>query len=258
MHTLQVAAGHVELSRLGGAAGEADGVELPAQLTGVDLHADVDVRAEDDALRLHLGEPTRQEPLLHLELRDAVAEEAANAVIAFEDGDGVSGAGQLLSAGEAGGAGADDRDGLAGEGLGRLRLDPSLIPSVVDNVELNLLDADCVVVDRQHAGRLTGGGAEPAGEFREVVSGVQPVDSVAPLTAKHEIVPVGDDVPQGAAVLTEGDATVHASSGLLLQVVNWKLVVYLKPIAQTLIYGAPLRRLALKLQESGWLSHVRP
>jgi hypothetical protein len=81
---------------------------------------------------------------------------------------------------------------------------------------------------------------------------------VAPLTTKHEIVPVRDDVPQGAAVLTEGDATVHASSRLLLQVVNWKLVVYLKPIAHALIYGAPLRHLALKLQESGWLTHVRP
>jgi hypothetical protein len=40
--------------------------------------------------------------LLHLELGDAVAQQAADAVGALVDGDGVSGAGELLGGGEAG------------------------------------------------------------------------------------------------------------------------------------------------------------
>ena len=53
-------------------------------------------------------------PLLHLEVGDAVAEQAADAVGALEDGDGVPGAGELLRGGQAGGPGADDRHRLAG------------------------------------------------------------------------------------------------------------------------------------------------
>ena len=51
--------------------------------------------------------------LLHLELGDAVAQQAADAVGALEHDDVVPGARELLRGGEAGGPGADDRDLLA-------------------------------------------------------------------------------------------------------------------------------------------------
>src|SRR3990170_831883 len=78
-------------------------------------------------------QPAVQVPLLHLELGDAIAEEAADAVRALEHGDGVAGAGELLGAGEPGGAGADDGDGLAGEGVRGLRFDPALLPGALDD-----------------------------------------------------------------------------------------------------------------------------
>src|SRR3989304_4908401 len=80
----------------GGAAGQADGVELRHQLAGVDIGADVDAGAEDHAFGLHLGQPPVNVLLLHLELGDAVAEQAADAVRALEHGDGGAGAGGLL------------------------------------------------------------------------------------------------------------------------------------------------------------------
>ena len=105
----------------GGADREHDGVVPVAQLPAGDVHADVDAGAEDGALALHLVEPPVEVPLLHLELGDAVAQQAAGLVGALVDRDGVAGAGQLLGGGQAGRAGADDGDGLAGEPLRRLR-----------------------------------------------------------------------------------------------------------------------------------------
>ena len=88
-------------------------------------HADLDAGAEARALGLHLREARLEVLLLHLEVGDAVAQQAADAVVALEHGDRVAGAGELLGGGEAGGAGADDGDGLAGEALRRVRGRPS-------------------------------------------------------------------------------------------------------------------------------------
>ena len=62
-----------------------------------------------------------EDGLLHLELGDAVAQQPAGLVGALVDGDGVPGAGELLGGREAGRAGPDDGDGLAGQPLRRLR-----------------------------------------------------------------------------------------------------------------------------------------
>ena len=69
---------------------------------------------------------------------------------------------------------------------------------------------DRILVDAEHARRLARRWAETAGELG-VVRGVQSLDGVAPTVAVDEIVPVGDEVAQRAAVVAERDAAVHAS-----------------------------------------------
>ena len=64
-------------------------------------------------------------PLLHLEVGDAVAQQAAGLGELLEHVDVVAGARELLGAGHAGRARADDRDLLAGLRRRRLRLDPA-------------------------------------------------------------------------------------------------------------------------------------
>ena len=102
MDALEVAALDRQVARLGRAAAEADGVELGEELLGRDVDADVDAGLEDDPLGLHLLEPAVEVALLHLEVGDAVAEQAADPVGALEDGDRVPGPGELLGAGQAG------------------------------------------------------------------------------------------------------------------------------------------------------------
>jgi hypothetical protein len=77
------------------------------------LHA-----AEDDFL------------LVELHVGDAIHEEAAGTVGTLEDGDGVAGFVELRGGAEAGGAGTDDGDFLAGALLQAARASPSLHPSL--------------------------------------------------------------------------------------------------------------------------------
>src|SRR5207302_4092330 len=121
----------------------------------------------------------------------------------------------LLRGAQPGGTAADHGDALAGAVRRRLRLHPALVPGAVDDRDLDLLDGDRVVVDRQNAGRLAGRGADAAGELGEVVGVVEAGDGALPVVLVDEVVPFGDEVAQGAAVVAEGNAAVHAAGALL-------------------------------------------
>src|SRR3546814_4688318 len=69
--------------------------------------------------------------LLHLELGDAVAQQAADLVGALIDRDRVTRAGELLGGSQARGTGTDDRDGLPGQPLRRLGPDEARLPRLV-------------------------------------------------------------------------------------------------------------------------------
>ncbi len=66
------------------------------------VDADVGRRPENDSFGLHLFESTVEEPLFHLEVRDSVTEQAADAVGSLEDGDRVARAGELLGTSQPG------------------------------------------------------------------------------------------------------------------------------------------------------------
>ena len=142
------------------------------------------------------------------------AQQPADAVLLLVDRDVVSGAGELLGAGEPGGAGADDGDALAGAAFGHLGLDPALFPGLVDDGAFDGLDGHRGVVDVEGAGGLAGRGADAAGELGEVVGGVQDLDGGLPVTFVDQVVPVRDDVVDRAALVAEGDAAVHAARTL--------------------------------------------
>jgi hypothetical protein len=123
----------------------------------------------------------------------------------------MAGAGELLRAGEPGRAGADDRDALAGAARRHVRHDPALLPGAVDDRAFDRLDRHRIVFEVERAGRLARRGADAAGEFREIVGGVELVDRCAPMIAGDEIVPVGDEVIDRAAVVAKRNAAIHAA-----------------------------------------------
>ena len=64
-----------------------------------------------------------------------------------------------------------NRDAFAGAVGGDLRLDPALIPAVLDDGMFDCLDGDGGIDQVQRAGRRTWGGADAAGEVRKIVAG---------------------------------------------------------------------------------------
>ncbi len=199
-----------------GAAGEHHRVVVGEELLGRQVDADMGAVVEGHAFAFHLRDAQVDDPLLHLEVGDAVAQQAAGLGEFLEHVHVVAGARELLRAGHAGRARADDRDLLAGLRRRRLGLDPAAGDGAVGDRAFDGLDGDRVVVDVERAGRLARRRADAAGHFGEIVGGVQVARGLLPVAAIDEVVPVRDLVVHRTAGVAVRDAAIHAARRLLL------------------------------------------
>ncbi len=219
VYAAEVGPGHVQRPRLAGAHAEANRVELAAQLGGGDVAADVHARLEPHALPRHLLQAAVDDPLLELEIGNAIAQQAADAVVLLEEHRLVAGPIDLLGGGQAGGAGADDRHPLARPRGGQDGLDPAFLRRPVRRSGYSMcLMVTGAIVDGQRAGRLAGGRADPAGHFREVVRRVQVLGRRPPVAAIDQVVELRDAVLHRAAGgVAKRNAAIHAAGRLLVE-----------------------------------------
>ena len=259
VHAVELAARHRQVARHARADGQDHGVMGVAQLLGADVDADVDAQAQLDALGHELLHAALDDRLLDLEVGHAEAHEAAGRLVALVEHHGMPGAAQLLRRGHARRPGADDRHAAPALATRGHRDDPAGVPRVVDDRVLDLLDRHRVALaDLQHAGGLARRRAQAAGELREVVGGVQLADGVLPAVAVDEVVPVGDQVAQRAAVVAEGHAAVHAAPALRGELVVGALddellvgVLAADALDRVVVWDPD----ALDLQEAAHLAH---
>ena len=142
------------------------------QLVGRNIDADIGAVMKDDAFALHLHDALVDVMLFHLEVGDAVAEQAAGFRPAFVNVDLVAGARELLRTGKSGRPRADNRDFFAGLCCRRLGLEP-LRDGVVGDRALDRFDGDRVLVDVERAGRFARRRADAPRDFGKVVGRVQ-------------------------------------------------------------------------------------
>src|SRR5262249_46646413 len=123
----------------------------------------------------------------------------------------VTGARQLLRRRQARRPGTDDRNLLAGLLLGRLGRNPALGKGLVGDAAFDGLDRHRLVVDVERAGGLTWRRTDAAGNLGKIVGRMQIARRRPPLLAVDQIVPVRDLIVYGTAVVTVGNAAVHAA-----------------------------------------------
>ena len=165
----------------------------------------------------HLGEAPVQHRLLELELGDAVAQQATDALGPLEDHDRVSGPGELLGGREPGRTRSDDRHLLAGPGAA-----PDGAPAHQSSAAHSAISSSTCLISTgsevmpEHARALARRRAEPAGELGEVVRRVQAVARLGePARAATRSFHSGMRLPERATLVTEGDAAAHAPGRLL-------------------------------------------
>ena len=258
MDPLQLAPRDLQIARPLRATAQQNGVEPVAQLVHCDVHADVGVRDEAHALRLHLAYPPVDEALLHFKVRYAVAQQSADPVVLLEHRDVMARAAELLRRGQSRRSGADHRDPLAGSKRRRLGQNPALLECPVDHGLFDLLDRDRRLVNAEHAGSLARRRADAPRELREVVGRVQDPHRLLPASAEDQIVPVGNDVVHRTPGVAERHAAIHAARALIPDAVFRKRLVDFEPVIDSIRNGAPLWQLPCVLHEPGHLTHEPP
>ena len=158
-------------------------IEVLEQILGRQIDADMGAVMERDAFHIHLRHAAIDVMLLHLEVGNAVAKQAAGLGVFLEHVHVVAGARELLRAGHAGGTRADDRDFLSGLDRGRLGLDPALLEGAVGDRAFDRLDGHRIVVDVERAGGLARRRTDAAGDLREIIGGVQVARGFLPVAA---------------------------------------------------------------------------
>ena len=258
MDTLQLAAGQVQIARLFGAAGQQNRVKFLAQIPNRNVAAHMSLGLEPHSLGAHLLQPPVDEVFLHLEIRNAVAQQAADAVVFFEYRDLMSRARQLLRSRQSGRPGADHGHALARAHAGWFRFDETLFEAAVHDGLFNLLDGDRRFADPQNTGGFAGRWTNPSGEFGKVIGGMQLPDGFAPAAAIHQVVPVRNDVGERTAGVAKGHAAIHAARRLRREALFRKRLVDFEPVLDARGRRAALRKLARVFQEAGGFPHYRP
>jgi len=134
-------------------------------------------------------------------------------------------------------------------------LDPTFLPSAVNDGVLNRLDAHSIVGHIQSASGFTRCGANAARELWEVIGAVQHFNGVFPIALKYQVVEIGNDVVDRAAAVAKRCAAVHAASALRfgLRVVQTNDEFFV--VFDALAYGLVALFDALKFHETSDFSH---
>ena len=122
MNALEIAAFDGQIARLGRAGAEHDGVKFLEQFFGRIILSDFGVADELDAFGFHLLDAAQHDFfLVELHVRNAIHEQAAGTIGAFENGDGVAGLVQLRGGAKSRRTGTDHGDFFAGADLRAVR-----------------------------------------------------------------------------------------------------------------------------------------
>ena len=162
-------------------------------------------RAEDHALGAHLLHALVEDALLHLEVGNAVAEEATDAVVALEDHDVMPRPRELLRGRHPRGARSDDGDALARAlargGCGASAPAERTWSAMVRSMVLMVTGSSR---DREDARRLARGRAHAPGDLGEVVRRQRAAAPRRRIALVDEVVPLRDEVAERTALVAEG------------------------------------------------------
>ena len=165
------------------------------------------------------------------------------------------GTSQLLRTGKSRRSRTDHRHFFPGLAFRRLRRNPSLLPALVDDRVFDGLDADGIVVDVQRAGRLARRRTDPPGELGKIIGRMQYIECLLPILLVDEVVPVRNDVVDGASGHAERNTAIHAARALQARFLIGKMENEFAIMFDALALVFRGLGKALVLHESGDLAH---
>src|SRR5258708_3712664 len=266
MDALKVSAWQRKIPRPRRAAAKDNCIKLFRKLLGLIVRAHVYSRRKPDAFRGHQIEAPLDHGLLQFHVGNAVHQQPAGPIRAFEDRHQVAGPIELAGASEPCRPRTNYGYLFARAHRRRFRHYPARVESSINDGLLDGLDRHRRIADAEHARSFAGRRANAARELREIVGLVQTIERFTPLTTIDKIIPLRNQVidwtagrgtVNDLARMTERHAAVHATGALLAQTRLWYVLMELLPLKHASPRRPRNRNRARVFHEAGSLTHFR-
>ena len=155
---------------MGGPAAKNHAVVFFFQFLAGNIFSNVCIADKFDAGSLHDFDPSVDDALVQLHIRNAVAQQTADSVMTFIDRYAVSAFIQVPGCRQSGRTAADDRDLLSGAYLWFFAFYQTIRVSIFNDRTFIFLRGNRFCVQPAGTGRLTQCRADPGSKFREAVS----------------------------------------------------------------------------------------
>ena len=223
--------GASNLARPIDAGGDQHRVVQHAQFFEARVAAEFETETEFDAAVDEPLHAPRDDVFLQFEIRNAVDEQSAGAVVAVVDRDAIAFAAQFFRSREPRRSRADDADMFAADMARLQRLHPAFAPRGVGQIAFDGADGDGAVarlLDDAIAFAQPVLRADAPAHLRHVVGGLRKFISLFEAALRGQLQPVGDVVLERAVDLAERHAALRAARrlrrGLLGDIVRIDLV----------------------------------
>ena len=252
MHTVEVASGNVEVARLGCACADGIGVESLGKIEDVD----VGIHLKSYAFCLHHIDAAVYDGFVELEIGNAEAEQSSNSLAAFEHGDVVAAAVQLVGCCQSGGTAAHYRHFFA-VALILPRHHISFAECCLGNCALVFADGGRSVDGKfKYTALLAQGRAYASGEFRKIVGQRQYFISLVPVASVDGVLKFRRAVAKRTCPVAERHAAVHAAGCLQAAFGCVEGLFHFSEVADTVVDGAIARLLAWYGKKSLRITHI--
>jgi hypothetical protein len=139
---------------------------------------------------------------------------------------------------------------------GGQRFYPSGFESALYNLKLNMSDQHGLVVNRKRTGGFTRSGADPTGNFREVVGRMKIVTRLSPAVPVHKLIHVRYGILERTTrTVTERYSTIHAPGRLPLDLVGRKRQIRFGKIPDPLGDRTMSHILSMVFQKTFYFAH---
>ena len=258
MNPLQIPTGHREITRFFSAGCNDDSIISRFQFGKGKRFTNVAGEAKLNSFSRKQINAALHLFLTQFVMGNAVHQQATGPISLLKNRDLMTGPVQLLSAGQAGGATADNRNPFATAICHWLRPNPTLFKAFVNNRNLMQLDRHRRRDNPQHTGCFTGGRADPTSEFGKIVGRMESLQGLFPLTTINQIVPLRNQIAERTAAHAEGYAAIHAARRLGFGLLVSRVIVMLIVMVQTIVNRLDGLVAAPMLDKSAGVTHGRP
>ncbi|KAH3660385.1 hypothetical protein OGAPHI_006971 [Ogataea philodendri] len=218
---LELSSWNLQVSWNGRSNTHQNGVVFSSEFVDSNILSNGGTTNKGDTFSLHQIGSSLDNTLVKLHVWNTVHQQSTRTVSSLVNRDRVPGLVQLISSCQSGRSRSNNSNLLTSSDGRWLRLDPTLLESVVNDTCLNRLDTNwCITRNIHHTGTLTRSRTDLRSELWEVVGHQKSLQSIVPSVLKHKLVPFRNDVRDWTSgiTLTEWNTTVNTSGSLVVQV----------------------------------------